>query len=85
MKHAYMITALALLTACPVAFGQAAGAGADYNKRERERIAAESKKQRTYSESEIRESVKSPSGATVDVRRVGVPNGSTLDKPARRP
>lgn len=85
MKYTHIVLAVALGGASTFALGQAAGAGADYNKREREQIATQNKKQKTYSEAEIRESVKSPSGATVDVRRVGVPNGSTLDKPARRP
>ena len=79
-------------TASTLALAQAAGAGADFNKKEREQLAAQKKgqqtqqtQQKTYTEAEIRASVpKQPAGKTTDIRRVGTPNGSTLDKPARK-
>ena len=76
-------------TASTLALAQAAGAGADFNKKEREQLAAQKKgqqtQQKTYTEAEIRASVpKEPAGKTTDVRRVGTPNGSTLDKPAKK-
>lgn len=64
------------------AFAQAAGAGADYNKADRERSA--SPKEKTYTEKEIYDRHGGPNTGKppreTDVRRVGKPNPSTRDK-----
>ncbi|WP_152031567.1 hypothetical protein [Pseudomonas putida] len=62
---------------------QCADCGADRNKQEREQMEKDKQKE-TISEKELMEkhpkASDKPQGKTTDVRRVGVPNGSTLDK-----
>jgi len=65
------------------AFSQCASCGAEYNQKERARIQAEDEFNRAQVEKALQNSKKS-SGGTVDTRRVGQGNKSTLDKPPKK-